>query len=202
MTTPHTKLIAGTLVIFTPLVESAIAYARAHADDTTYNHIMRSWLFSVLISRHLNAPVDQEAQALAATLHDLGWDHTGELISKYKRFEVDGAIAARNWIDAQVSKGLTTSEEWDEHRIQLVWDTIALHTTPSILAYKQPLVGLVGGIAADFQVPKSDPTGTLTWEEFERVNKEFPRDGLASGIRQALCMLIEMKPETAYGEWI
>jgi hypothetical protein len=198
-----TTLIAGVTVIDSPLVQAAQKYARTHSDDMTFNHIMRAWLFSVIISKNLESiygPVDQEAQVLAAILHDLGWDHTGELVSKDKRFEVDGAIAARNWIESQKKDGMAT--EWDDHRIQLVWDTIALHTTPSICAYKEPVVALVGaGIAADFGGPKTDPTGTLTWEQYNVVKSEFPRLNLAAGVRKKICGFAETKPETTYGEF-
>lgn len=49
-------------------------------------------------------------------------------------FEVDGAEGARNFIRSSGGKG------WDEHRLQLVWDSIALHTNPLISQYKQPEV--------------------------------------------------------------
>jgi hypothetical protein len=196
-----TQVLAGITVIDTPLVRAAQAYARTHGDDMTYNHVMRAWLFSVTISKKVEpvvGPVDLEAQALAAILHDLGWDKLGELVSKDKRFEVDGAIAAKKWIEAQIKEG--AAPDWDIHRIQLLWDTIALHTTPSIAAYKEPVVALVGaGIAADFQGPKSDPTGTLTRDEFNAVNKEFPRHNIGPAIRKIICDIIETKPATTFG---
>jgi hypothetical protein len=54
------------------------------------------------------------------------------MISKDKRFEVDGAIGARNFLLKEGKR-----EDWDKHRIQLVWDTISLHTTNSIWPYKE-----------------------------------------------------------------
>jgi hypothetical protein len=198
-----TTTIAGVTVIDTPLVNGAKAYARAHASDTTYNHVMRSWLFGTIISQRILPPgaLDVELQAISAILHDLGWDNTGELVSKDKRFEVDGAIAAKAWIESQVDSGKTTG--WDEHRKQLVWDTIALHTTPTIAQYKQPVVSIVGaGIASDFRGPESDPTGTLTWDEYNAVKKEFPRLNLADGVRGIICGFVDTKPETTYGEFL
>jgi hypothetical protein len=195
------KLLGNVTVIDTPLVRAAQEYARAHADDMTYNHVMRSWLFSVAISNKVESTygsVDLEAQALSAILHDLGWDNTGELVSTDKRFEVDGAIAARNWIHEQVKKGI--AKDWDEHRIQLVWDAIALHSTTSINQYKEPVVALVGfGIAADFRGPESDPTKTLTWDEYNAIKTEFPRHNLGLGVREKICALVTLKPETTYG---
>src|SRR6266498_5859447 len=40
-----TTVIAGVMVPNTPIVQAAQAYARAHSDDMTFNHVMRSWLF-------------------------------------------------------------------------------------------------------------------------------------------------------------
>jgi hypothetical protein len=196
-----TTIIAGVTVPDTPLIKAAIAYARAHSSDMAYNHIMRSWLFGTLIIQKVapSGTIDPEVHSLSAILHDLGWDSTGELISKDKRFEVDGAIAARNFIEAEVKDG--KAHGWDEHRKQLVWDTIALHTTPDIAMYKQPVVGLVSaGIASDFHGPNSDPTGSLTWDEYNAIVKEFPRLDLAGGIRKIICGFIDTKPETTIGK--
>lgn len=53
-------------------------------------------------------------------------------ISPDKRFEVDGANAARDHVK---SKG---GKDWkDKHRVQLIWDAIALHTTRDIALYKE-----------------------------------------------------------------
>lgn len=88
---------------------------------------MRSWLLGFVIAAKIPQLQgrDLEAHALAAILHDLGWAETGDLVTEDKRFEVDGANAARDFLE-------TEAGDWDKHRLQLVWDAIALHTTPSI----------------------------------------------------------------------
>lgn len=198
-----TKVIAGVTVVNTPLVQAAQEYTRAHSDDMTYNHVMRSWIFGVMVYQRLNAvgafpPIDLEAHAVSAIMHDLGWDKTGELISEDKCFEVDGAIAARNWITAREKSEKTS--DWDEHRQQLVWDAIALHTSPRIGKFKEPVVQICGlGVVCDFQGPNSDPTGVLTWDDFKNVKKEFPRGDLAGGIREKIVHFCKSKPETTYG---
>lgn len=195
-----TRVTAGITVVDTPLVRSALKYARAHADDMTYNHVIRSWIFGVIIYNKLHAAgampdIDIEAHAISAILHDLGWDNTGELMSTDKCFEVDGAIAARNWLEKQ--------GQADVHRVQLIWDSIALHTSPKISAYKEPVVQLCGlGIICDFHGPNSDPSGMLTWEEFDAVKKEYPRLDLASGLRDKIVHFCRTKPETTYGEYL
>lgn len=142
-----------------------------------------------------------DAQAVSSILHDLGWDNTGELISTDKRFEVDGAIAARNWIIQQQKEGKAT-DSWDEHRIQLLWDAIALHSTPSIAAHKESVVAMcTAGIAIDFQGPTFDPSGTMTMAEFDAVKAEFPSRGLAEGVRKIICGFCRTKPSTTYGQY-
>lgn len=59
-------------------------------------------------------------------------------MSQDKRFEVDGANTARDFVRAK-------NAEWDNHREQLLWDSIALHTTPDIAMFKETEVALVSG---------------------------------------------------------
>ncbi len=199
---PNT-LLAGVEVVDTALIRAAQDYARAHYDDMAYNHVMRSWLFSTILYKRWREKedfpvIDLEAHAISIILHDLGWDTTGELVSQDKRFEVDGAIAARAWIEKQQTAGKT--KDWDHHRLQLVWDAIALHTTPAIAAYKEPLVKLCSiGIGVDFRGPSSGPTNAVTWDEFHAICQEFPRLDLAGGLRKIMCGLCRTKPATTYG---
>jgi len=142
---------------------------------------------------------DREVHAVAAIMHDLGWDPTNELISTDKRFEVDGAEAAREFLRKEVPG-------WDKHRLQLVWDSIALHTTGSIVFHKEPEVAACAyGIWADFQGPDHVPGGLLTWDEYNEIVKELPRLELMQGLKKAMLHLCHTKPETTYdnmvGEW-
>jgi hypothetical protein len=57
-------------------------------------------------------------------------------VSNDKWFEVDGAQAATDFIRNVGGSG------WDVHRLQLVWDAIALHTNADIAKFKQPEVAL------------------------------------------------------------
>lgn len=208
MATPGlaTKLIAGVTVVDTPIVQAAQRYARAHSEDFAFNHVMRSWILGVVVYQKLHEGgviprMDLEAHAISAIFHDLGWDCTGELVSQNKRFEVDGAEAARNWIQEEKWSG--RAEHWDDHRTQLVWDAIALHTTGTIALYKQTVVKVCAlGIRADFVGPNFDQAGTISSDVFMAVNEMFPRLDLAGGIRRLLCGFCQTKPETTYGQYI
>lgn len=130
--------------------------------------------------------------AVASLLHDVGWDPTGVLVSKDKRFEVDGANAAREFLRKEALG-------WDDRKVQLVWDAIALHTIGSVVFFKEPeVVAAAYGIWADFQGPDRVPDGMLTWAEYGAVVKELPRLGLMEGLKSVMCGLCRDKPETTY----
>jgi len=197
-----TQVLGGITVPKTPAITAAIAYARSHSDDLTYNHIMRAFLFGSCIASkipHLK-DLDAEVHAVSAILHDLGWDSTGELISKDKRFEVDGADAARNFLRRLKAEG---DDAWDDRRLQLVWDAIALHTTFGIVRYKEPeVVACWLGILADFAGPDGSPEGSLSWAEYEGIVKEYPRLKMITGMKEIFCGFCKTKPETTYDNMV
>lgn len=166
-----TKVLAGVTIPDTPLITKSLEYTRKYSTDDTYNHIVRSLLLGFIIADKVLPDRDREAHALAAIMHDLGFPighppHS-EIISQDKRFEVDGAHAARNFLKKEGNL-----EEWDKHRLQLVWDAIALHTIGSIVFEKEAEVQATSyGIWADFQGPDRVPGGLLTWEEYNAVVK-------------------------------
>jgi hypothetical protein len=202
-----TRVIAGITIPDTPTITAAIAYARANNDDHTYNHVMRSWLVGQASISHLPAnithAIDLEAFAVAAILHDLGWSHNTAIISPDKRFEVDGANAARKFLAQQ---GETA---WNEKRIQLVWDAIALHATTDIALHAHAMVALLSaGIATELfspnvTVPLFGPEKVATTlEEWEEINKAFPREGLKGFLRDTLVGLCRDKPDGTYGNFV
>jgi hypothetical protein len=168
-----TKAQCGVTIPDTPLITAALQFARDVSTDSTYNHIVRSFLFGFIIADKLphTAERDREAHAIAAILHDVGFPighppHS-DIISPDKRFEVDGAHAARKFLQEHGK-----SDDWDKHRLQLVWDAIALHTIGSVVFEKEPEVQACAyGIWADFQGPDRVPGGVFTWEEYNAVVK-------------------------------
>lgn len=222
------RTIAGVTVIDTPVVRAAQAHARAHASDFVYNHVMRGWLFGVLLwNREVqqaqeassNSPsidtasntavaapeaFDREVHAVAALLHDLGWDQTpgSPFVSPDRRFEVDGAIASRDFLAQYQHRhshdaGLAAGAPWDSRRTQLVWDAIALHSTDSIHKYKEAEVRVAGqGIWMDFEGPMLGVTAA----EYAAVVAAFPQAGFRSGVNETFVWLCASKPKTTYGE--
>ncbi|KAK3632476.1 hypothetical protein LTR56_016358 [Elasticomyces elasticus] len=137
---------------------------------------------------------------LGAILHDLGWSTTDTFVSPDKRFEVDGANAARTFIEQQTLH--LGGKTWDKHRGQLLWDAIALHTTPSIAQHKEPEVAATGlGIFADFVGLNAVP-GTMTVEEYNAIVAKYPRQGFRDGVKEIMCGLCRTKPETTYDNFV
>ena len=194
------KQIAGVTVPDTPLITSALELARKYLTDWEYNHIVRSWLLGCAIADRLPGldARDKELHSIAAILHDLGWDGTGTFTSKDKCFEVDGANAAREFVEKNAD-----AAEWDHYRKQLLWDCIALHTYASVALHKEPeVVASILGIATDFWGPSRVPGGVLTNETWENIAKEYPRSGFKTGVIQKMCGFCKTKPETTYDNFV
>ena len=198
-----TRTLAAVRVPDIPLITKALEFLRAHSTDYAYNHVQRSWLLGTIISDKLPhlRDRDREVHAVSALLHDIGWDPKGQLISRDRRFEVDGAEAVRDFLRREAPP-----DQWDKHRLQLVWDAVALHTTGSIVFHKEPEVQACSyGIWADFQGPDRVPNGLLTWEEYNEVVKVLPRLNLMKDLKEVMCHLCVTKPETTLdntvGEW-
>src|ERR1700691_5140144 len=85
---------AGIEVPDTVLVRDAIDLSRSASELYLFNHVMRSWLFGVLLSESAEPAPDPELLAVATILHDLGLTdrYTAENL-----FEVGGANAGRSF---------------------------------------------------------------------------------------------------------
>src|SRR5215211_2103480 len=130
MATIGCRLLAGISVPATPLVERAIEYARRKCEPYLFNHVVRSWLFAVRLGQIQNIEHDAEVVAVGTLLHDITLN---ERFSGPRRFEVEGADLARHFARECGFNG---------HRAQLIWDSVALNSTPSIGIYKEAEVSL------------------------------------------------------------
>jgi hypothetical protein len=177
-------VLAGVSVPDTPLVSRAVEYARQHSEPYLFNHVMRSWLFGAALAHLDDTPHDPEVLAVATVLHDLGLstDFEGQL-----RFEVEGANAARAFARAQ---GI------DDRRAQLIWDGVALNSTPSIALYKEAEVALcTAGTVLDWAGPGSE---RLTKSEMAAILEAFPRLDMKQRFKGAVCRIVETRPATTY----
>jgi hypothetical protein len=178
------RLLAGVSVPNTPLVTRAIAYAREHCEPYLFNHSMRSWLFAAILADLKKARYDAEVLAVATVLHDIG---LAKAFSGPLRFEVEGANAAR---------AFARKEGVDERRTQLIWDLVALNSTPSISLYKETEVAMsTAGIGLDWGGWGLE---LLTETQVATIVDAFPRLEMKARFARAVCGVVEARPATTY----
>jgi hypothetical protein len=178
-----TRVLGGITVIDTPLIARAMDYARTNSEPFLFNHAVRSWLFAVRLGQLQGVPHDAEVVAVGTLLHDLGLTNS---FTGPKRFEIEGADAAR---------GFAREQGLDDCRLQLIWDSIALNSTPSIGLYKEAEVALCTagiGVEFGFQYDRIAPN------EMERILAAFPRLDMKRRFTDSVCRIIKTKPETTY----
>jgi hypothetical protein len=185
---PRTRLIAGITVPDNPLIKAAIEHAQRLSEPYLFNHAMRSWLFSEAIGRMKRIEYDQEVVAIGTILHDIGLTAS---VSGPNRFEVNGADAALSLIRG---KGLS------DRRAQLIWDLIALNSTPSLALHKEPEVAVgTMGIGLDYG---GFGVEALPAGDVERILDAFPRLRMKQEFTETCCRLVAAKPETSYDNFL
>ena len=179
-----TRTIAGVNVPDTPLIAATIEYARKQCQPYLFNHVMRSWLFAETVAQTRGADYDAEVLAVATLLHDLGLESAfdGPL-----RFEVEGANAAR---------AFARSHGMAERQAQLIWDGVALNSTPSIGLHKEREVALCTiGIGVDWGGWGLE---LMSDAQSAAILDAFPRLDMKQRFTHAVCRVVETRPATTY----
>ena len=182
-----TQTIAGIAIPDSQLARAATQLVRDTETDLLFHHSRRVFLFGALAGRRLGLKYDPELLYVGALFHDMGL--MPAYSSATERFEVDGANAARDFLRGY---GIADGD------IELVWDAIALHTTPGIPRHKKPVVALVThGVEMDVL--------GLAYDEFTRDERDavvlaHPREAnFKEGIIAAFAEGTFRKPETTFG---
>ncbi|MGC3002664.1 HD domain-containing protein [Streptomyces sp. G35A] len=178
--------VGGITVPDSRLVREATALVRDAANDTVYHHSRRVYFFGTLrgLTRGLDA--DPELLYIGAMFHDLGL--TERHRESRQRFEIDGADDARDFLRRH---GIA------EPAARLVWEGIALHTTPEIPWHMAPEVALVtAGVEADVLGIGRDeiPAAALT-----EVVAAHPRPNFKQNILKEFTAGIAHRPDTTFG---
>jgi hypothetical protein len=180
----ETRSLAGVTVPDTPLITSALKFAKENTEPYLFNHVMRSWLFAVSLAQQSRAVYDAEVLAVATVLHDIG---LAEAFNGPLRFEVEGANRARKFGQ---DAGL------DARRCQLIWDGVALNSTPSIALYKEAEVALsTAGIGLDWGGWGYE---SLPQPQIAEIVDMFPRLEMKKRFTQAVCRIVETRPDSTY----
>jgi hypothetical protein len=178
--------IAGVQIPDSALARDATEFVRDVSTQLLFDHSRRVFLWGSLLGEARGLRFDPELLYVGAMFHDVG------LIDGHRsageRFEIDGANAARAFLQEHHAP---------EDEAAVVWDAIALHTTPEIPAYKQPEVLLVTlGVEYDVLGLHTDE---LTAEQRSQVVAAHPRTGFKTGIVQAFFQGMRDKPQTTFG---
>jgi hypothetical protein len=179
--------VGGIVVPDSQLAREITEFIRDTESPLLFNHSSRVYYFGALAGQHRGLNYDAELLYAGAMFHDIGLmpSHSSES----DRFEVDGANAARDFLK---QRGISQTD------IDLVWTSIALHTTPGVPQYMHPVIALVtAGVEMDVL--------GLTYPEYtdlERnaITQAYPRtERFKEDIIQAFYDGIKHKPDSTFG---
>jgi hypothetical protein len=180
-----TDLISDVKIPDSKIAREAVELVRQYETEMLFNHSVRVYMFGAIKGLRQKLKFDAELLYIAALFHDLG------LVDAYhtetKRFEVDGADAAREFLK---SHGIS------ELKADLVWEAIALHTTPGIPQYMRPEIALTNaGVLVDVVGIGYDD---YTPEQRGQVIAAFPRGDFKNEfIKVQTCSALK-KPLTTF----
>jgi hypothetical protein len=179
--------IAGIKIPDSKLAREVTELIRDTESALLFHHSTRVYLFGALAGQRRALTFDPELLYIGAMFHDIGLTEAHR--HSHDRFEVDGANAARDFMRRHALP---------EASIDLVWDAIALHTTPGIPQHKKPEVALVtAGVEMD--VLGLDFAG---FSEAQRaaVVAAHPRGGhFKENIIQAFADGMKHRPDSTFG---
>ena len=180
-------VVSGVKIPDSRIAREAAELVRQHEDEMLFNHSVRVYAFGAMKGIRLNLKFDAELLYVAALFHDLGL--VDAFHTETKRFEVDGADAARDFLR---SHGIP------KMKADLVWEAIALHTTPGIPAYMRPEIALTNaGVLVDVIGIGYDE---YTSEQRDQVLSAFPRgDDFKNQFIEVQTRSALKKPQTTFG---
>jgi hypothetical protein len=179
--------IAGIAIPDSALAREITELVRDTETDLLYHHSRRVFLFGALTGEARGLVYDPELLYVGAMFHDMGL--VPGYSSKTERFEVDGANAARDFLRG---KGI------DEAAIEVVWASIALHTTPGIPQHMKPEIALLtAGVEMDVLGLGFDNVKTADREKVAELHPRGP--AFKEGIVDAFYNGVRNKPETTFG---
>jgi hypothetical protein len=180
------EVIAGIEVPDTDLVREATSVVREATDDTVFDHSRRVFFWGSLKARVRGLELDSELAYVGAMFHDLGLTPTYRTTNR--RFEIDGAEAARSFLRAHGRSGVDAEK---------VWLAIALHTTPEVPMGLAPEVAVVTlGVETDvlgLDLDQISPT------DRDAVLAVHPRPNFKDRILHAFNEGMKDRPDTTFG---
>lgn len=169
------------------LARDVTQFIRDTESDLLFLHSSRVFLWGAIKGQRMDLKFDAELLYVAAMFHDIGL--TVDYHDSQRRFEVDGAYAARDFL---------RSYNIPEREIEKVWNAVALHTTPGIPEHMHPEIFLVqAGAGMDVAGRGYED---FTAEQRDRVLAAFPRgENFSSRMIEAFYEGMKHRPHTTFG---
>lgn len=179
-------VIAGIEVPASSLMRDVTELLQSSATPLIYHHSRRVYFWGALRGRRRGMAYDPELLYAGALFHDLGL--TDRFTDSDRRFEIDGADEARRVL---LEHGVPSG------RAHLVWEAIALHTTPEIPWHMAPEIALVtAGVELDVLGCGYDE---ISDDERAEVTAAHPRPDFKREILRAFADGMARRPHTASG---
>ncbi|MGJ7486000.1 HD domain-containing protein [Variovorax sp. LT2P21] len=181
------KEISGVRIPDSKIAREATEFIRDTESALLFHHSVRVFYWAGLTGVRRGLTFDAELLYTASMFHDLGL--TARYESSQLRFEVDGANAARDFLQGH---GISPSD------IETVWNAVALHTTPGIPQFMRPEIALLQAGAG------MDVAGR-GYEQFTDAQREgviaaFPREAdFQHGIIDAFYQGMKHRPDSTFG---
>lgn len=180
------ETIAGVTVPQTAAATEAARLVEDTLSPLLLHHSRRVFLLGALHAERRRLDVDLELLYLAALFHDTGL--VPPFADPPQRFEMDGADKARAFL---------RRHGFPDGDVDLVWQAIALHTTPAVPARMAPVIAATNlGVLTDvvgFGLDELDPALV------EEVVARHPRGSFASEFPVAYFEGQKHRPQTTYG---
>jgi hypothetical protein len=180
------EVIAGIQIPETPTAAEATRLIEETTSPLLFHHSRRVFLFGSLHARALGIEPDPELLYVASLFHDAGL--LTPFSETHQRFEVDGADHAQKFLQERGFSRQST---------ELVWNAIALHTTPGIPARMGPEIAATNlGVLTDaigFGLEQLDLTLV------EAITASHPRRDFKNGFLHTFHEGLKLRPETTYG---
>jgi hypothetical protein len=179
--------ILGARIPDSKIAREVTEFIRDTESHLLFHHSARVYFWGAMTGNRRGMTFDPELLYTAAMFHDIGL--TARYENSQLRFEVDGANAARDFLRGH---GISESDT------EIVWNAVALHTTPGIPEFMRPEIALVqAGAGMDVAGRGYDE---FTDAQRDSVVAALPREAdFKHGIIDAFYQGMKHRPDSTFG---